>query len=244
MSGEHERFVEELAAYVLDSVEGPERARIEAHIASCATCGGLLREYQAVVGVLPVSLEPVVPPAGAWAAIRNAARGRPLHMGFFARMAEFVNWRPVAGWSVVGAVVASLLIWNVVLQLEVPGKSEGPQVEALARRPGRLVILAGAGVPAASARLLVAADGGHGHLAIAGLKRLPADRIYQIWFVRAGAPTVTGGTFNVDARGRAWVSVDTPVPFDEVREIAVTEEAAPRSVTPTGPYLLVARSWR
>jgi anti-sigma-K factor RskA len=244
VSGEHERIVEELAAYVLESLEGPERMRIEAHVVTCAACTGLLKEYRAVLGALPLSLEPMAPPAEAWKEIRKIARVRRSHRRPLPTTAIITGWLPTVKWPAVAALMASLLIWNVVLQREVARQSQGPQVEALARRPGQLIILAGAGAPTASARLLVAADSGHGHLAIAGLTPLPPARTYQLWFVRAGAPTVTGATFNVDAQGRAWVSVDTPVPFHEVREIVVTDEVAPGSVAPTGSYLLVTRSWR
>ena len=54
--------------------------------------------------------------------------------------------------------------------------TSGPQVDALARRPGRLVILTGKGTPGASGRLLVVMDGGHGHLTVAGLRPLPSGR--------------------------------------------------------------------
>ena len=150
-------------------------------------------------------------------------------------------------WPVLTTLVASLLIWNVVLQRELtrraPGPVPGPEVEALSRRPGRLVILAGTGQPGASARLFVAVDGG-GHLAISGLTPLPRERTYQVWFIRTGASAVTGGTFRVDARGLAWVKATVPASLDEVSAIAVTEEPAPGSVSPTGQHLLEAKAWR
>jgi len=147
-------------------------------------------------------------------------------------------------WPVLGALAASLLVWNVMLQLELTHRPPGPEVEALARRPGRLVILTGTGAPGASGRLLVAIDGHHGHLATAGLGPLAAERTYQLWFVRPGAPTAAGGTFRVDSRGRAWATITVPISLDDARVIAVTEEPAPGSAAPTGRYLLEARAWR
>jgi len=55
---------------------------------------------------------------------------------------------------------------------------------------------------------------------------------------------VTGGTFRVDSRGRAWATIAVPISLDDARVIAVTEEPAPGSVAPTGNYLLEARAWR
>jgi anti-sigma-K factor RskA len=239
VSEEHDHVQDDLAGYALDSLETPERARVEAHLASCPACARRLHEYRAVAGLLPAALPPVAPPAEAWAAIWTAARA--------ARRPEprvpRARWVSAARWSAVGALVASLLIWNVGLHRELarraPGPAPGPEVEALSRRPGRIVILAGAGAPRASARIFLAVDGG-GHLAISGLPPLARDRTYQLWFVRSAAPPMAGTTFTVDSSGRAWAKVAVPPSLDDVREITVTDEPAPGSATPTGRPLLVA----
>ena len=140
-----------------------------------------------------------------------------------------------------------LLIWNVTLHRELihrsPGPAPGPEVEALSRRPGRIVILTGSGKPGASARIFVAVDGG-GHLAVSGLTPLPRGRTYQLWFVRTGSPAVTGATFRVDAYGRAWVKVAVPGSLDDMHAIVITEEPALGSASPTGMHLLDALPWR
>jgi anti-sigma-K factor RskA len=238
---EHEHLIDNLAAYALGALEGPERIRVERHLVTCPACASSLEQYRGVVGALPLGLEPVPPPAEAWATIRaEAVRRRPCGAET-APVKGWPVWRRVM-WPVLSGLAASLLIWNVVLQLELTRRPPGPEVEALARRPGRLVILTG---PAgASGRLLVAIDGLHGHLATAGLRPLAADRTYQLWFLRPGAPSRSGGTFRVDSRGRAWATITVPVPLDEARVIAVTEEPAPGSMAPTGSYLLEAASWR
>ena len=243
MTEPYEHPIDDLAAYVLGSLEDPERTRVETHVATCTTCASRLGEYRAVVGTLPIGLDPVAPPPEAWTAVRAAAReGRRSARGSSKPVLR-LGWRWVM-WPALTAVLASLVVWNVVLQHELARYSSGPQVEALARRPGRLVILVGSGSPGASARLLVTAAGDHGHLAVAGLKPVPPERTYQVWFVRKSGPTVTGGTFSVDGSGRAWAWVTVPVSLDEVRAIRVTEEPAPGSGIPTGNDLLKAESWR
>ena len=243
MTEEHEHPTENLAAYVLGGLEGTERIGVESHVATCMTCASLLEQYRGVVGALPLGLDSVSPPVEAWGAIRaEVARGRPRGPGRV-RIKGLPDWRRTM-WPVLGALAASLLVWNVVLQLELTHRPPGPEVEALARRPGRLVILTGTGAPGASGRLLVAIDGHHGHLATAGLGPLAAERTYQLWFMRPGAPTATGGTFRVDSRGRAWATITVPISLDDARVIAVTEEPAPGSAAPTGSYLLEAKGWR
>jgi anti-sigma factor RsiW len=239
VSDQHLPF-EDLTAYALDSLEPAERADVERHAVACPTCARRVEEYRAVVGALPFGLEPVTPPPAAWDAIQEGARRQPPRRKR-ATLARSIQRLTV---PVLAAAGLALLTWNVLLQRELARYTHGPQVDALARRPGRLVILTGAGAPGASARLLVAADGGHGHLAIAGLKPLPRERTYQVWFVRPGAPALSGGTFAVDAEGGAWASVEPPPSLDDIRTIMVTEEPAPGSPTPTGQPLVLAERWR
>jgi Anti-sigma-K factor rskA, C-terminal len=200
-----------------------------------------------VVGALPLGLAPVPPPSEAWEALRAAARERGDRRGRWARPVILPKWLRVARWPAVAAALAVLLIWNVTLQRELvrraPGPAPGPEVEALSRRPGRIVILTGTGQPGASARIFVAVDGG-GHLAVSGLIPPPRGRTYQLWFVRTGAAAVTGATFGVDAYGRAWVKVAVPASLDDVHAIVITEEPAPGSATPMGMPLLDALPWR
>jgi len=239
--------VEDLSAYALGSLEGPESVRVDAHVAGCAACARLLREYQGVVGALPLGLAPVPPPPEAWQSIRGAVGERLARTGREAKPLLRRKWLPITRWATAAVAIAALLFWNVTLQRELarrsPGPAPGPEVEALSRRPGRIVILTGTGHPGASARIFVAVDGG-GHLAVSGLPPLPGGRVYQLWFVRTGAPPITGATFGVDGHWRAWAKVAVPVSFDDVRAIMITDEPVPGSATPTGRHLLDALPWR
>lgn len=246
MTEEHERIVEELSAYVLGSLEAEEFLHVGTHVATCVTCAGLVAEYRAVVGAMPMALEPVRPPEAAWRTIRAEARARRPHPPPWPRVKLLRETLRRAKWPVAAALVAFLLVWNVMLERELqrraPGPAPGPEVEALSRRPGRIIILEGTGKPGASARIFVAVDGG-GHLAVSGLRSLPRMRTYQLWFLRSAGPAVSGAMFGVDASGRAWVKVTVPATLDDVRAITVTEEPASGSTTPTGSELLVARPW-
>jgi len=240
---EREHPIENLAAHALGALEGPERVRIDDHVGACATCASLLEQYRAVAATLPLGLDPLPSPPNAWAAIRAEAARHRSPGAEREGTTRRPGWRRLM-WPLLTALAASLLVWNVVLQFEVTRRPPGPEVEALARRPGRLVILAGTGAPGASGRLLVAIDGHHGHLATAGLNPLGAERTYQLWFVRPGAAPLSGGTFKVDAGGRAWATITVPISLDEARLIGVTEEPASGSAEPTGRYVLAATTWR
>jgi len=239
-----EHVMDDLAAYAIESLEDTERQRVKAHVATCPTCAHRLEEYRAVVGTLPAALPAVSPPPDAWNAIRAAAGKRRPAARRWTKPVAFPGWLRAARWSALAMLAAGLLAWNVALEWRLAHPPYAPEVEALSRRPGRMVILAGTGTPGANARLFVAVDGGHGHLAVSGLKRLQARRTYQLWFFRDAAPAAAGAAFNVDTLGRAWVKVAVPAPFDDTRAIAITEETAPGSSAPTGRHLLDARPWR
>jgi anti-sigma factor RsiW len=241
---DHERLTEDLAAYALGSLTDPDRTRVDAHLATCAACVTRLTEYQAIAAVLPSGLVPMAPPAETWATIRAAVRAT--HPG--APRRGSVNrrrrWILALRWPIVASVAASLLLWNIALERDLARYAQGPQVEKLARRPGRLVILRGTGQPQASARIFAAVDGSSGHMAISGLPALPSGRIYQLWFVLNNRPAASAATFTVDAGGRAWVVITVPAPLEATRAIIVTEAASPGSAMPTTPPLLEARDWR
>jgi anti-sigma-K factor RskA len=235
VSDDRDHPVDDLASYALGTLEASERARLDAHLAVCNACARRLADYRGVVGVLPLALPVTSPPAATWTAIQAAVRPRP---------PRAQRWRRAlygARWPAIAAVLATVVAWNIVLQHELAWYARGPQVEALSRRPGRMVILKGAAAPDANARIFIAADGGHGHMAITGLTRLPKGRTYQVWFIRAQGAPLGGGAFDVDTRGRAWVSIDPPANLDDVRAVTVTNEPAPGTTAPTGATLLGGR---
>jgi len=227
--------LDDLAIYALGTLAEAERPRIDAHLVACDECMQRLADYRGVMGVLPLALPVTPPPAAAWRTIQAVARSRR------PRARRWQTALYAARWPAVTAALLAVVTWNIVLQRELAWYAHGPQVEALSRRPGRMVILKGAAVPAANARMFIAADGGHGHLAITGLTRLPKGRTYQVWFIRMQGPPIVGGAFDVDSRGRAWVSIDPPTKLEEVREVTVTEEPLPGSAAPTGATLLDGR---
>lgn len=238
----HDDRIAELVAYALGSLPASERKGVEAHVATCAECAERLADYRRVTGALPLALPPVAPPSAAWDAVRAALRGGQVRRR--ADASRVARWGRASRWPAVAALVASLVVWNVVLERRIANPPPGPQVDALSRRPGRLVILRGRDQAMAAARIFVAVDGHHGHMAISGLAPLARERAYQLWFVPKDAPAESGAQFRVDPTGRAWVTITVARPLDDFARIVVTEEPVQGSAVPTAPYLLEAESWR
>lgn len=77
----HDQIEESIPLYASGALERPDRQVVEAHLLTgCATCRALMKDYQAVAGILPYGLPPVTPPSKAkmMAAIfERAGRAEP-----------------------------------------------------------------------------------------------------------------------------------------------------------------------
>jgi anti-sigma-K factor RskA len=239
-----EHVLDDLAAYALGSLDSTEQERIDRHVRVCLSCAGRVADYRRVVSVLPVALTPEAPPADLWAAIRADVRTRGRATAS-RRQSTVRRWLRAAGWLTAAAAASVLITWNLHLQTQLARYAQGPQVEKLARRPARLIILTGTtSHPQASARVFAAVDGKSGHMAVTGLPMLPSGHVYQLWFLpKTPAPAQKAATFNVDSDGRAWVVMTVPLDLEDTRSLIVTADLAGSS-TPDGPPLLEAMHWR
>ncbi|RPI48710.1 MAG: anti-sigma factor [Chloroflexi bacterium] len=108
----------------------------------------------------------------------------------------------------------------------------------LLREPGTSVLRLRGQAPAADASAsLLWNDQSGGHLLVAGLAPLPADKAYELWTISAGTPR-PAGVFAVDASGRGGHFVD-PVPGGRPEAFTVTIEPAKGVPSPTGPIVLM-----
>jgi len=111
-----EHVVDDLAAYALGSLETGEHARVDEHVATCATCASRLAEYRGLAGALPLALAPITPPSDLWDVIRSDARRRRPRV--WKRSAIGSRWFRAAPWIAAAVVAAWLVTWNVRLQSE------------------------------------------------------------------------------------------------------------------------------
>lgn len=77
-----------------------------------------------------------------------------------------------------------------------------------------------------------------GALVVSGLPVAPEDKTYQFWLVRQDGAVESGGLFQVDDQGEAYLPVDAPSPWSDYETMWVTEEPQGGSPEPTGDWLL------
>lgn len=245
MEEEHQIVQEALGAYALNVLDAAEQSAVARHLDDCEACTALYVEVKTIVGVLPYALPPHPPVpemktrllAAARAEKRTSARpDTPSPASWWQSL--MATLRPLR--QVAMPIVLVLLIgWNVYLQQQLGALQNSRSMMDLARVPTGVVIpLIGSGVPEATARLYLAENQQEGVLAVRGLPPLPGDRVYQLWFAQPDNPTRTGGAFLVNNLGEAVVGISVPYPLERVSAIAITEEPAPRSDSPTGAHLL------
>jgi anti-sigma-K factor RskA len=67
---------------------------------------------------------------------------------------------------------------------------------------------------------------------------LPADKIYQLWYVDDEDHNTSAGVFGVNPRGEGSLIVDHPLPIDRIQGWVVTIEPRGGRLQPTGPNAL------
>jgi len=75
---------------------------------------------------------------------------------------------------------------------------------------------------------------GRATVAVSGLDRAPAGKIYELWVIEAGKPPAPAGLF----KGGGTVHTALSLPVRPGSSVAVTLEQAPGAKTPTPPILI------
>jgi anti-sigma-K factor RskA len=242
---DHERWSEDIGAYVLGALPEAEREGFERHLATCPECRREVEELSIAVDALPAGAPPVTPPpelksrimavVDAEAALLAAAGSRAdqpetataeppppreRRRGLFAR--RFML-RPAFAL----AACVLLLAVGVVGGVLAGGGSDTRTVTAQVAGPAQ----------GAQAKLVV---GDHGsELVMTNFPQPPAGRVYQVWTQRPGQnPQPTNVLWTPLADGSATVSV--PGSLHGVKSVLVSSEPRGGSAAPTSMPVLSA----
>jgi anti-sigma-K factor RskA len=232
MSGnEHERWSEDVAAYMLGALEAAEAAKFERHAEDCERCRSEMRWLTAAVEVLPEAVERHEPPpelrqrllAEVGADARAAGGERAAEGGIWRRLGDrfsgsgsgALDWRRL-GWLAAMALVVVALGGYAIGSSGGGGGGGSTQTFISGHSPG------------VTAEVVREGDVGEVHLASVG--ELPPDRVLEAWVRRGGEVEPVKALFVPDGEGNATTTLGSMKGVDLVM---VTTEPAGGSKSPT-----------
>jgi anti-sigma-K factor RskA len=228
----HERWSEDVAAYMLGALEPAEAAELERHAEGCERCQAEIRWLTPAINALPEGVERLQPPRElrerVMAEVRFEATpedvpaGEPA-TGLFARAGAWLRelgsgpmgLRPVAGFA------AAILVVVAVAGFAIGG--------GIGSGSGQTsTVVTGEEPPGITAKVVSSDDSGTLHLA--GVKQIPDDRVLEAWVQRDGEVEPVEALFVPDREGKA--STELP-DMDGVEVVMVTTEPKGGSKSPT-----------
>jgi anti-sigma-K factor RskA len=233
-AADHQRFEEDIGAFLLGALANGEHEQFERHLAGCHVCQDELERLKGAADALPRSVEQYEPPTSlkialmeqvyAEAAPERAPRRRPL--------AERLGLGRLARLSPQVAVVATALVLVV-------GVLAGYGISALTGDDGSRSIVASvdkARVGDGRATLVVPEDGSSGaQLRVSSMPQPQPGRVYEIWYQR-GRQVEPGPLFSVDRNGNGVGAV--PGDLAGVTAVLVTREQAGGARQPSEPPVI------
>jgi anti-sigma-K factor RskA len=221
-STDHERWSDDLAAYLLGALEPGEVAKLDRHLAVCERCRAELRRLEPAARALPEEVERIEPPAELRSRILGEVRADARQAGVdpgsrengFRRLAArlrgsgpgAIGRRPIAGLAALALVVVAVAVYAS------GGGSGGEGTGA------RMAYHAGH-APGVTAEVVRTGKGGT--LRLANVRQLPDGRILEAWVRREGRIEPVRALFVPDREGRASTTI---ADMHKVDTVMVTAE--------------------
>lgn len=248
----HEQFADDLTLYALGTLQGSERAALEAHLTQCAACRRELQELRGDMGLLGLATMGPSPPPGARARLLSALAKEPRVL--MVRRQSLRWWLLVpVGAAIVLAVLSivlwrqnNALRWDLAQQLAQASQNQAEverarEVLALLSAPDtmRVTLVATNAKPQPQGKAIYRQRTGSLVFLASNFATLPPKKAYELWLLPAsGAAPIPAGVFKPDARGSATVLMPL-LPMDlEAKAFAITVEPETGSTTPTMPIML------
>jgi len=249
---EHEQYDEDLALYALDALRGDDRAKLDQHLTTCATCRLELERLRADTALLAMSAVGPRPPQRARQRLLDAvAREARSPLAHDVARRPWWEW---LGWAATAAVIVfALWLWqeNTMLratlasasarqaesarQLEELRKITAPIIEPEAQR---VTLVATKTPPQPQGKAFYLRSRNSLVFLASNMPALPPQKAYELWLIPMSGSPVPAGVFKPDAHGSGSV-VNPPLPAGlEAKAFAITIENEAGSPTPTSPILM------
>jgi anti-sigma-K factor RskA len=234
-NGDHTRFADDLAPWLLGALSETERESFERHMAACGRCREEVAALRPAVESLPLAAPPVTPPPELRdrimrvvlseaelleAAGEGADRAAPSRER--RRRPPFGGLRPAFAAAAAAAVVAAGVVGYAIGN---SGGGGGARVVAAAVQPPR-------------AKVSVREEDGRASLELRNMPAPPTGRVYQVWLKRDGQnPRPTRALFVVRSG-----TVAIPGGVGDADQVLVTDEPPAGSLAPTRQPVIVAKT--
>ena len=228
---DHDRWPDEIAAYVLGALDPEEAAEVERHLETCERCRAGLRWAIPALNALPEAVEQVEPPPSLRAKIvaeaeRDAATEAGGEDVGEARRSRFTDWlrgpasrplvlRPAFGFLVLALVAVAAAGYEIGTSNS--DDDAGADKTIVSGKP-----------PGVVAKVVRSGEGGTLHLSNVG--PLNDNRVLEAWVQRGKRVTAVRALFVPDAEGRAATTLPD---MNGVSAVMVTVEPRGGSETPT-----------
>jgi anti-sigma-K factor RskA len=232
---EHDRRLEEVAAFALGALDAEQTEDFRAHLTGCKRCQEELRWLAPAVRALPEAVEQHAPPpalkvrlmeevradVAAEAAATERAKGRE-RAGFREWLAGInlggMTWKPLAGMAAAVLVVALGVGYAV-------GTDGGSKIQTIEVQQGNGIVAK------------VVDEDGSGELQLTGLDQLPKGKTLEAWVQRDEAVEPVKMLFKPDGEGNATTQIED---LGGVEVVMVTREPTGGTKVPTTkPFVTV-----
>jgi anti-sigma-K factor RskA len=229
----HERFSEDVGAYLLGALDPGEERAFEDHLDTCEDCQQEVERLMMAVEALPRSVDPLVPPpelkASLMATVKSEAverhasapaRERRRGVG---RLRELLVMRP----AFAGAAAALLLLVGIGAGAVIGGGGGDDGGSASQRVASVDTSRLSNG---AKATLVVPKHGAGAMLRVSGMPLPVQDDVYEVW-VQRGKQLSPVSLFDVTRNGDGTAAI--PGSLDGVDAVYVTREKRGGATQPT-----------
>jgi anti-sigma-K factor RskA len=214
---DHNRWSEDLAAYMLGALGPEEAAGFERHLEGCERCRAEMRWFEPALATLPESVARQEPPPQLRAALMAEVRADAQPED---RPAKRRSWswfaRPAMAFAVLLLAVAVVAGYEIGKGGSGDSGSSSPTVLSTSEN----------GI---NVKMVREGDGGTLHLA--ELEQLPPDKVLEAWVRREGTVEPVPALLVPNRKGQAETTI---ADMNGVDTVMVTEEPQGGSDTPTG----------
>lgn len=221
---DHERFADDVGAYLLGALEPDEEEAFEAHLDTCDACRQEVVRLEVARDALPKAVDQVAPPDSLKTSLMETVRSDAA-AGRHAPTRRRSRWRDVVlGCPQFAAAAAALLLAvgiGVGALIGAVGGGDDSTTVAAQVDQSRL--------PDGQASLVIPEEGG-AILRVERLQQLEEGRVYEVW-VKRGERVTPSSLFSVSRDGSGAAGV--PEDLSDADAVMVTREPRGGSMTPS-----------